>query len=52
MDRKIWDCSFYAYYYVIIQEMDEIKFESYTRIEHMLTGCWLHALKGMYTVYG
>lgn len=28
--------------------MDEIKFESYTRIEHMLTGCWLHALKGIY----
>ncbi|CAC5357472.1 unnamed protein product [Mytilus coruscus] len=32
-------------FHSVIKEMDEIKFESYTRIEHMLTGCWLHALK-------
>lgn len=29
-----------------LQERDEISYESYARIEHMLTGCWLHALKG------
>jgi hypothetical protein len=28
-----------------LQEVDEIKFESYARIEHELTGRWLHALK-------
>ncbi|XP_064638087.1 inositol 1,4,5-trisphosphate receptor type 2-like isoform X2 [Lineus longissimus] len=27
------------------KEVDEIKFESYARIEHELTGRWLHALK-------
>ncbi|XP_076109900.1 inositol 1,4,5-trisphosphate-gated calcium channel ITPR2-like isoform X1 [Mytilus galloprovincialis] len=32
-------------FHSVIKEQDEIKFESYTRIEHMLTGCWLHALK-------
>ena len=26
--------------------MDEIIFDSYTRIEHVITGYWLHALKG------
>lgn len=34
-------------FYFKLQERDEIQFESYARIEHMLTGCWLHALKGM-----
>ncbi|XP_071176008.1 inositol 1,4,5-trisphosphate-gated calcium channel ITPR2-like isoform X12 [Mytilus edulis] len=29
----------------VLKERDEIQFESYARIEHMLTGCWLHALK-------
>ncbi|XP_060552412.1 inositol 1,4,5-trisphosphate receptor type 2-like [Ruditapes philippinarum] len=29
----------------VINERDEIRFESYCRIEHVLTGSWLHALK-------
>ncbi|KAL3860316.1 hypothetical protein ACJMK2_010455, partial [Sinanodonta woodiana] len=29
----------------VLKERDEIQFESYARIEHVLTGCWLHALK-------
>lgn len=32
--------------FIFVQERDEISYESYARIEHMLTGCWLHALKG------
>ena len=28
-----------------LQEVDEMKYESYARIEHELTGRWLHALK-------
>ena len=28
------------------QEGDEIQFEAYARIENVLTGYWLHALKG------
>ena len=32
-----------------LQERDEIRFESYCRIEHVLTGFWLHALKGTRT---
>ncbi|XP_021341779.1 inositol 1,4,5-trisphosphate receptor type 2-like [Mizuhopecten yessoensis] len=31
--------------YSVISERDEIRFESYCRIEHVLTGFWLHALK-------
>ena len=34
------------YVFVLHQERDEILPESYARIEHMLSGCWLHALKG------
>ena len=30
----------------VLQEQDEIQYESYARIEHVLTGSWLHALKG------
>jgi len=26
--------------------VDEILFDSYTRIEHVITGYWLHALRG------
>ncbi|KAH3824416.1 hypothetical protein DPMN_126252 [Dreissena polymorpha] len=29
----------------VINERDEIRFESYCRIEHVLSGFWLHALK-------
>ncbi|XP_064599288.1 inositol 1,4,5-trisphosphate receptor type 1-like [Liolophura sinensis] len=29
----------------VLKERDEIQMESYARIEHMLTGCWLHAKK-------
>ncbi|XP_055891550.1 inositol 1,4,5-trisphosphate receptor type 1-like isoform X4 [Biomphalaria glabrata] len=29
----------------VLSEHDEIHFESYARIEHVLTGFWLHALK-------
>ncbi|XP_052817063.1 inositol 1,4,5-trisphosphate receptor type 3-like isoform X2 [Mya arenaria] len=29
----------------VLKEQDEIQYESYARIEHVLTGCWLHALK-------
>ncbi|XP_076449737.1 inositol 1,4,5-trisphosphate-gated calcium channel ITPR1-like isoform X2 [Babylonia areolata] len=29
----------------VLKERDEIQFESYARIEHVLTSCWLHALK-------
>lgn len=32
--------------YFFLQERDEINFESYCRIEHVLSGFWLHALKG------
>ena len=28
------------------QESDEIQFESYARIEHVITGYWLHAMRG------
>ncbi|KAL5022859.1 hypothetical protein ScPMuIL_002014, partial [Solemya velum] len=31
--------------YSVLSERDEIRFESYCRIEHVLTGFWLHALK-------
>jgi len=31
---------------VCTQETDEIQFESYSRIEHVITGYWLHALRG------
>ncbi|VDI71716.1 Hypothetical predicted protein [Mytilus galloprovincialis] len=31
--------------YSVISERDEIRYESYCRIEHVLTGFWLHALK-------
>ncbi|KAK3086885.1 hypothetical protein FSP39_024881 [Pinctada imbricata] len=31
--------------YSVLSERDEIHFESYCRIEHVLTGFWLHALK-------
>ena len=30
----------------IIKEGDEIQFETYARIEHVLSGFWLHALRG------
>ena len=30
----------------ILQEADEIQFESYSRIEHVITGFWLHAMRG------
>ena len=30
----------------MFQESDEISFESYARIEHVITGYWLHALRG------
>ena len=26
--------------------MDEIQFEAYARIEHVISGYWLHALRG------
>lgn len=29
----------------VLKERDQIQYESYARIEHMLSGCWLHALK-------
>ncbi|ESN99319.1 hypothetical protein HELRODRAFT_162842 [Helobdella robusta] len=29
----------------VIKESDEISFESYSRIEHVITGYWLHALR-------
>ncbi|XP_029657301.1 inositol 1,4,5-trisphosphate receptor-like, partial [Octopus sinensis] len=29
----------------VLKERNQIQFESYARIEHMLTGYWLHALK-------
>lgn len=31
----------------IIKEGDEIQFETYARIEHVLSGFWLHALRGI-----
>ncbi|XP_078335085.1 inositol 1,4,5-trisphosphate-gated calcium channel ITPR2-like [Crassostrea virginica] len=31
--------------YSVLSERDEINFESYCRIEHVLSGFWLHALK-------
>jgi hypothetical protein len=31
-----------------MQEVDEILYDSYTRIEHVITGYWLHALRGNY----
>ena len=44
-DEKYYNLTFY---YFPWQERDEIRFESYCRIEHVLTGFWLHALKGTY----
>ena len=32
---------------LLLQEVDEILFDSYTRIEHVITGYWLHALRGI-----
>ncbi|KAL4233979.1 hypothetical protein ACF0H5_005634 [Mactra antiquata] len=32
-------------FHSVINERDEIRYESYCRIEHVLTGAWLHALK-------
>ncbi|XP_077987360.1 inositol 1,4,5-trisphosphate-gated calcium channel ITPR1-like [Glandiceps talaboti] len=32
----------------VIHDMDEIQFESYCRIEHVVTGHWLHGLNDMY----
>nr|XP_006825393.1 PREDICTED: inositol 1,4,5-trisphosphate receptor type 1-like [Saccoglossus kowalevskii] len=32
----------------VIHDMDEIQFESYARIEHVVTGFWLHGLNDMY----
>uniref|UniRef100_A0A1I8IHP6 RYDR_ITPR domain-containing protein n=1 Tax=Macrostomum lignano TaxID=282301 RepID=A0A1I8IHP6_9PLAT len=29
----------------VLQDSPELKFESYARIEHVITGCWLHAIK-------
>ena len=34
------------------QETDEIQFESYSRIEHVITGYWLHALRGSSVLVG
>lgn len=31
----------------VIQDTEEVTFESYARIEHVLSGNWLHALKGI-----
>uniref|UniRef100_A0A1I8IDC1 Inositol 1,4,5-trisphosphate receptor n=1 Tax=Macrostomum lignano TaxID=282301 RepID=A0A1I8IDC1_9PLAT len=31
----------------VLQDSPELKFESYARIEHVITGCWLHAIKGV-----
>lgn len=31
-----------------LQESDEVKFDSYARIEHVLSGSWLHAVRGQY----
>jgi len=33
-------------WHCVMQETDEIQFESYSRIEHVITGYWLHALRG------
>ena len=33
-----------------VKETDEIQFESYSRIEHVITGYWLHALRGTVAV--
>lgn len=33
--------------FIPFQEADEIQFESYARIEHVLSGFWLHALRGL-----
>ena len=30
-----------------LQEADEVQFNSYARIEHVITGYWLHALRGI-----
>jgi len=30
----------------LFQESDEVNYESYARIEHVITGYWLHALRG------
>ena len=37
---------FEPWFYFILQEADEIQFESYSRIEHVITGFWLHAMRG------
>ncbi|KAK2140830.1 hypothetical protein LSH36_1236g00007 [Paralvinella palmiformis] len=37
-------------HYVDIRETDEIQFETYSRIEHVITGFWLHALRGISSV--
>ena len=42
-------CSYLNHGFIFLQEADEIQFESYSRIEHVITGFWLHAMRG--TVY-
>ena len=32
----------------LFQESDEVNYESYARIEHVITGYWLHALRGKF----
>ncbi|XP_070537450.1 LOW QUALITY PROTEIN: inositol 1,4,5-trisphosphate-gated calcium channel ITPR3-like [Ptychodera flava] len=32
----------------VIHDMDEMQFENYCRIEHVVTGCWLHGLSEIY----
>ncbi len=34
-----------------LQESDEMMFESYARIEHVLSSFWLHALRGRLSLY-
>ena len=36
---------------VQFQEIDEIHFDAYARIEHVITGFWLHALRGKIYIY-
>jgi len=37
---------------LIMQETDEVQFENYSRIEHVITGYWLHALRGwLFSLY-
>ncbi len=37
--------------YILLQESDEMMFESYARIEHVLSSFWLHALRGRLSLY-